>query len=77
MGSPRVQAFIFAVPRLKAMLGSATLMYVLNFSAWTLIHCGNYAAANALVDEFSALKDETGSVFWGAWGMMQRVAYWP
>jgi len=51
---------------------SATLMYVLNFSAWTHIHCGNYAAANALVDEFSALKVQTGSVFWGAWGMMQR-----
>ena len=51
---------------------SATLMYVLNFSAWTHIYCGNYAAANALVDEFSALKDQTGSLFWGAWGMMQR-----
>ena len=52
---------------------SATLMYVLNFSAWTHIHCGNYGAANALVDEFIALKDQTGSVFWGAWGMMQRA----
>jgi class 3 adenylate cyclase/predicted ATPase len=51
---------------------SATMMYVLNFSAWTHIHCGNYATTNALVDEFSALKDQTGSVFWGAWGMMQR-----
>jgi len=51
---------------------SATLMYVLNFSAWTHIHCGNYAAAKALVDEFSALKDQTGSLFWGAWGMMQQ-----
>jgi class 3 adenylate cyclase/predicted ATPase len=51
---------------------SATLMYVLNFSAWTHINCGNYEAANALVDEFSALKDQTGSLFWGAWGMMQR-----
>jgi class 3 adenylate cyclase/predicted ATPase len=51
---------------------SATLMYVLNFSAWTHIHCGNYAAANALVDEFSAFKDQTGSLFWGAWRMMQR-----
>jgi class 3 adenylate cyclase/predicted ATPase len=51
---------------------SATLMYVLNFSAWTHIHCGNYSAAKALVDEFSALKDQTGSVFWGAWGMMQQ-----
>jgi predicted ATPase len=47
-------------------------MYVLNFSAWTHIHCGNYAAAKALVDEFSAFKDQTGSLFWGAWGMMQQ-----
>src|SRR5215831_7014672 len=52
---------------------SATLMYVLNFSAWTHIHCGNYAAATALIDEFSALKDQTGSLFWAAWGMMQRA----
>src|SRR5262249_47226857 len=51
---------------------SATLMYVLNFSAWTNILSGNYAAANALVVEFSALKDQTGSLFWGAWGMMQQ-----
>jgi predicted ATPase len=51
---------------------SATLMYVLNFSAWTHILCGNYAAANALVDEFNALKDQTGSMFWAAWGMMQQ-----
>src|SRR5499427_1120306 len=50
---------------------SATLMYVLNFSAWTHIHCGNYAAANALIDEFATLKDQTGSLFWAAWGMMQ------
>jgi predicted ATPase len=51
---------------------SATLMYVLNFSIWTHIHCGNYATANALVDEFNVLKDQTGSSFWAAWGMMQR-----
>ena len=50
---------------------SATLMYVLNFSAWTHIHCGNYAAATALIDEFATLKDQTGSLFWAAWGMMQ------
>jgi predicted ATPase len=51
---------------------SATLMYVLNFSAWTHINCGNYATTNALIDEFNVLKDQTGSVFWGAWGMMQQ-----
>jgi class 3 adenylate cyclase/predicted ATPase len=51
---------------------SATLMYVLNFSTWTYIHCGNYEAANALIDEFIVLKDQAASLFWGAWGMMQR-----
>src|SRR5262245_11206440 len=51
---------------------SATLMYVLNFSAWTHIHCGNYATAEGLVNEFVALKDQTGSLFWAAWGMMQQ-----
>jgi class 3 adenylate cyclase/predicted ATPase len=51
---------------------SATVMYVLNFCASTHIHCGNYAAANALVDEFIPLMDQTGSSFWGAWGMVQR-----
>ena len=41
---------------------AATLMYVLHFSAWTNIYCGNYAAANALVDELIALTDEKGVV---------------
>ena len=52
---------------------SATLIYVLNFSIWHHIHRGNYAAANALTDEFVTLMDDqTGSLFWGAWGMLQR-----
>jgi class 3 adenylate cyclase/predicted ATPase len=51
---------------------SATLLYLLNFSTWPHIQCGNYAEASALVDEFTAVKDETGSLFWEAWGMMQR-----
>jgi len=51
---------------------SATLMYVLNFSAWTYILCGNSAGASVLIDEFSVLKIQTGSLFWGAWGMMLR-----
>jgi class 3 adenylate cyclase/predicted ATPase len=51
---------------------SATLMYVLNFSIWTHIHCGSFATANALIDEFNALKNQTGSLFWAAWGTMQR-----
>ena len=35
-------------------------------------HCGHFAAANALIDEFNILKDQIGSVFWGGWGMVQR-----
>jgi class 3 adenylate cyclase/predicted ATPase len=50
----------------------ATLIYVLNFSAWTNIFCGNYAAANALIDEFDGLKDRIGSLFWTGWGTMLR-----
>jgi len=49
-----------------------TLMYVLNFSTWIHVFRGNFAAANALVDEFTSLKDKTASPFWGAWGMMQQ-----
>jgi class 3 adenylate cyclase/predicted ATPase len=51
---------------------SATLLYVLNFSVWTHIHRGNFAPAAALIDEFAALKDQTNSSFWAAWGMMQQ-----
>jgi predicted ATPase len=51
---------------------SATLMYVLNFSAWTHILCGDHPAARVLVEEFEPLKDRVGSPFWAAWGMMQK-----
>ena len=51
---------------------AATLMYALSVTSITHVICGNYAAANALVDELIALTDQTGSMFWGAWGIMQR-----
>ncbi len=51
---------------------SATLTYALNFSIWTLIHCGNYSAASVLIDEYIPLKDQIGPTFWGGWGTMQR-----
>ena len=47
-------------------------MYVLNFSVFQQIHCGDFAAANAFVDEFSVLKDQIGGVFWGGWGLALR-----
>jgi class 3 adenylate cyclase/predicted ATPase len=56
----------------RGMGHSATLMYVLNFSTWTYLHCGNYATASALVEEFVALKDQTGALFWEGWAIMYQ-----
>ena len=50
----------------------ATLMHVLAWSSFPLIHCGAYAAGNALINELLALADEKGSLFWKAWGMMHQ-----
>ena len=51
---------------------SGTLIYVLNFSVFPHVYCGDFVAANALIDEFNILKDQIGSVFWGGWGTVQR-----
>jgi class 3 adenylate cyclase/predicted ATPase len=51
---------------------AATLMYALLFVSWTYTFCGNYAAANALLDELVALADEKGSVSWKAAGVMEQ-----
>ena len=51
---------------------AATLMYALLFVSWTYTFCGNYAAANALVDELVALADEKGSVSWKAAGVTEQ-----
>ena len=51
---------------------AATLMYALLVTSVTYVVCGDYAEANAITDELIALTDQTGSLFWGAFGMMQR-----
>ncbi len=51
---------------------SATSMYVLVWSVWTHIHCGNYSAASALSDEYVHLKDQLGAFYWERWATMQR-----
>ncbi len=48
---------------------SATLVYVLNFSVFQHILCGDFVSANLLLEEFSILKDQIGSSFWGGWGL--------
>ena len=51
---------------------AATLMYALVLISFTHFQCGNYATANAQLDELVALADEKGALFWKAWGTMQR-----
>ena len=49
---------------------AATLMYALLHASLRLIQCGNYATANAQLDEIVALADEKGSLYWKALGMV-------
>ena len=49
---------------------AATLMHALNFTLHPLIHCGNYTAANALLDELVALAEEKGALFWKAFAIV-------
>src|SRR4029077_1034134 len=51
---------------------SATLMYALSWTNETQILCGNYLAANALLDELAALVDETGAALWKPLRMMYQ-----
>jgi predicted ATPase len=51
---------------------ASTLMYALDLTAYTLIHCGNYAAASGQTNELLELADEKSSPFWLAIGRMNR-----
>jgi predicted ATPase len=51
---------------------AATLMPALLVASISHVICRNYAEANTLIDELIALTDQTGSLFWRTWGMMQR-----
>jgi predicted ATPase/class 3 adenylate cyclase len=55
---------------------AGTLMYALQVSSHTLIHCGNYTAARTLTDQLVELADEKGSLFWLAFGRMNRGCLW-
>src|SRR5262249_15223250 len=54
----------------REMGEAATLMFALNFTTWLHIWRGNYAAANVLLDEGTALADEKAALFWKADAMM-------
>ena len=55
---------------------ASTLMYALVLTSYTLIHCGNYAAASVQTNELAELADEKGSPFWLAFGRMNRGCIW-
>ena len=49
-----------------------TLMYALVCAHSSHVYCGDYAAANAQVDELIALADERGAPYWKATGTAMR-----
>jgi predicted ATPase len=51
---------------------AATLMYALFHASFAQIYCGNYATANAVIDELIAFADEKGAPFWKAHGRLNQ-----
>ena len=51
---------------------AATSMFALFHASLPSVWCGNYTAANALLDELVGLADEKGSLFWKALGNLMR-----
>jgi class 3 adenylate cyclase/predicted ATPase len=49
---------------------AASLMAALTLTSLSQIHCGNYAIANAQLDEAITLANEKGAVFWKVGGML-------
>ena len=54
---------------------AATLMYALNQTTFTHIFCGNYATANAQLDEVVALADEKGAYTGSRSELRSKVGY--
>jgi class 3 adenylate cyclase/predicted ATPase len=51
---------------------AASLMAALTLTSLTHIHCGNYATANAQLDEAIKLASEKGALFWKAGGILVK-----
>ncbi len=51
---------------------SPTLGYALNFCVLQHSLSGDFAAADALIDEFITVKDQMGGRAWGGWATLQR-----
>jgi tetratricopeptide (TPR) repeat protein len=48
---------------------AATLMFALNYTAKTETHCGNYTAANSLLEQLIALADQKAAPYWKSFGI--------
>ena len=62
----------FALKNARETGQTTNLLYALHQAGLTYTACGNYAAANALVDELIALADERGAPYWKALGTAMR-----
>jgi predicted ATPase len=61
-----------ALGRAREIAPVGTLMHTLSWTIVPRILCGQFSAASGLVDELIALADEKATLFWRAWGMMNR-----
>ena len=61
-----------ALKRARELGQAATLMFAVTVTSVAHICCGNYAAANAQLDELFAVADEKGALFWKAYGMVHQ-----
>jgi predicted ATPase len=61
-----------AVKNAREISHVTTLMYALLWALSSHVRCGDYAAANAQVDELIALADERGAQYWKALGTAER-----
>jgi len=59
-----------AVNDAREIAQAATLMYVRHVTLVTLFHCGQYAAADPLVEELVALAEEKDAAYWKADGVL-------
>src|SRR5262249_22754001 len=61
-----------ALKRARELGQAATLMFAVTVTSVAHICCGNYAAANAQLDELFDVADKKGALFWKAYGMVHQ-----
>jgi predicted ATPase len=61
-----------AIDHAREIGQAATSMYALIITTFTHFHRGDYATANAQLDEAIQLADQKDAMFWKVWGIVQR-----